>query len=135
MTKKELIAAVAEETELSKKNVEMIFSAIFDAIKNALANEDKIAIKGFGTFSVKQRAARTGRHPATGESLKIPARTVPFFSAGSDLKNVVANGAPKKAAKKSTKKAAKKTTKKETTKKTTKKASTKKTTKKGGKKK
>ena len=106
MTKKELIAAVAEETELSKKNVELTFSAIFETIKDALAREDKIAIKGFGTFSVKQRAARTGRHPAIGETLKIPARTVPFFSAGSDLKSVVASGTPKKAAKKATKKAA-----------------------------
>ena len=96
MTKKELISTVAEQTELSKKNVEAAFSAIFEAIKDALSQKDKIAIKGFGTFSVKERAARTGRHPATGETLKIPARTVPFFSSGSDLKDVVANPKKKK---------------------------------------
>ena len=125
MTKKELIAAVAEQTELSKKNVESAFSAIFDTVKDALSSGDKIAIKGFGTFSVKERAPRTGRHPATGETLQIPARKVPFFGAGSDLKDVVANpkkkkkkAAPKKAAAKKAapkKAAAKKAAPKKTT--------------------
>lgn len=123
MTKKELIGTVAEQTELSKKNVEAAFTAIFETIKDALARKDKIAIKGFGTFSVKQRAARTGRHPATGETLQIPARNVPFFSAGSDLKDVVANPKKRKAAPKKAKKAA---PKKAAPKKSSKKSSSKK---------
>jgi DNA-binding protein HU-beta len=100
MNKKELISSVAEKTGLSKKDVESAFSHIFETIKEVLADKDagaekkKIAIKGFGTFSVKERAAKKGRHPKTGESLQIPARSVPYFSAGSELKEVIAN--PKK---------------------------------------
>mgnify|MGYP000161829141 CR=1 FL=1 len=126
MNKKELISAVAKDTELSKKAVEQAFTSIFKTIKDALGRRERIAIKGFGTFSVKDRAAKTGRHPKTGDMLQIPARTVPSFSAGSDLKSVVAeSGKPKK---KSTKKKA--TKKKATKKKATKKATAKKATKK-----
>lgn len=103
MNKKELIAAVSTETGLTKKDIEVTFSALFDAIKGALGDRDRVAIKGFGSFSTKDRAPKTGRHPKTGEILQIPARTVPVFNAGSDLKEVVAN--PKKAKKKSAKKA------------------------------
>ncbi|HAA57988.1 MAG TPA: DNA-binding protein [Myxococcales bacterium] len=99
MNKKELIAAVSTETGLTKKDIEVTFSALFDAIKGALGERDRVAIKGFGSFSTKDRAPKTGRHPKTGEILQIPARTVPVFNAGSDLKEVVAN--PKKAKKKS----------------------------------
>ncbi len=127
MNKKELISAVAESTSLSKKDVESAFGAIFDTIKSVLADREKISIKGFGTFSVKDRKAKTGRHPRTGKTLQIPARTVPVFKAGSQLKEVVAGA--KKTKKKATKKKAtkKKTTKKKTTKKkATKKKATKK---------
>ena len=96
MNKKELISAVAEETELTKKDVEIVFSAIFNTIKEALGRKDRIAIKGFGSFSTKERAAKAGRHPKTGEVLQIPARTVPAFSAGSNLKEVVAQKTTKK---------------------------------------
>ena len=104
MNKKELIASVAEKTGLSKKDIEAAFTQIFETIKDALAGQDKIAIKGFGTFTVKSRAAKTGRHPKTGQELQIPARNVPVFSAGSELKDVVAN--PKKAKKAAAPKAA-----------------------------
>ena len=93
MTKKELIGTVAQSTGLSKKDVETVFKSIFETIKNSLSEGGegaRIAIKGFGTFSVKRRAARTGRHPATKELLEIPERTVPFFSAGTELKAAVA---------------------------------------------
>lgn len=118
MNKKELISAVAEATELSKKDVESAFGAIFETIKNVLAQREKISIKGFGTFSVKDRKAKTGRHPRTGKTLKIPARTVPVFKAGSQLKDVV-GGKKRRTKKKATKKKAtkKKATKKKTTKK------------------
>ncbi len=104
MNKKELISAVAEQTKLTKKDVEIVFSAIFNNIKEALGRRERIAIKGFGSFSTKERAAKAGRHPKTGEVLQIPARTVPAFNAGSELKEIVSR---KKAAKKSTKKTSK----------------------------
>ena len=106
MNKKELIGKVADKTGLSKKDVEASFTQIFETIKEALGQEMKIAIKGFGTFSVKKRAEKKGRHPKTGEELLISARSVPAFSAGSDLKEVVAN--PKKAGAKAPAKAEKK---------------------------
>ena len=128
MTKKELIGTVAQSTGLSKKDVETVFKSIFETIKNSLSEGGegaRIAIKGFGTFSVKRRAARTGRHPATKELLEIPERTVPFFSAGTELKAAVAEaGEPKKKKKKATTKKKTTTTKKKTT--TTKKKTTKK---------
>ena len=129
MNKKELISEVADQTGLTKKDVEQIFTSIFNTIKDTLGRGDRIAIKGFGSFSTKRRAAKTGRHPKTGEELKIPARTVPAFSAGSDLKDVVAN--PRKRRKKPAKKApAKKTTARKSTAKktTTRKSTAKKTT-------
>lgn len=139
MNKKELISAVAEQTDLTKKDVEVIFTSIFNTIKDALGRRDRIAIKGFGSFSTKNRAAKTGRHPKTGAVLEIPARVVPAFSAGSDLKDIVANPKKRKKAapKKATKKAApkKSSAKKASTKKaSTKKASTKKSSKKKSKK-
>ena len=90
MNKRELIAAVVDKTELSKKDVEKVFKEVFQTIKEAMAARDKVAIKGFGTFASKQRAAKTGRHPKTGKKIKIPARVVPAFTAGSDLKEAVA---------------------------------------------
>ncbi len=106
MNKKELIGKVADKTGLSKKDVEASFTQIFETIKEALGQEMKIAIKGFGTFSVKKRAEKKGRHPKTGEELLISARSVPAFSAGSDLKDVVANPKKKAAPAKTEKKAA-----------------------------
>lgn len=106
MNKKELIGKVADKTGLSKKDVEASFTQIFETIKEALGQEMKIAIKGFGTFSVKKRAEKKGRHPKTGEELLISARSVPAFSAGSDLKDVVANPKKKAAPAKAEKKAA-----------------------------
>jgi DNA-binding protein HU-beta len=98
MNKKALISAVAEQTGLSKKDVESAFGAIFQKIKNVLAEGHKISIKGFGTFSIKERKAKTGRHPKTGQTLQIPAREVPVFKAGSQLKDVIAQTKEKTAA-------------------------------------
>ena len=89
MNKTELVAAVAAKAELSKKDAEAAVAATFDAITAALAEGDKVALVGFGTFEVKTRAARTGKNPRTGEAIEIPAAKVPSFKAGAALKNAV----------------------------------------------
>lgn len=89
MNKTELVAAVAAKAELSKKDAEAAVAAVFDSIKDALAEDDKVALIGFGTFSVKTRAARTGLNPRTKETIEIPETKVPTFKAGAALKDAV----------------------------------------------
>lgn len=89
MNKTELVAAVATKADLSKKDAEAAVKAVIDAVTEALADGDKVALVGFGTFEVKTRAARTGKNPRTGESISIPASKVPSFKAGAALKNAV----------------------------------------------
>ncbi len=89
MNKTELVAAVAAKAELSKKDAEAAVNAVFDSVKDALAEGDKVSLIGFGTFSVKTRAARTGLNPRTKETIEIPASKVPAFKAGSALKDAV----------------------------------------------
>ena len=86
MNKTELVAAVAAKAELSKKDAEAAVNAVFDSVKDALAEGDKVSLIGFGTFSVKTRAARTGLNPRTKETIEIPESKVPAFKAGSALK-------------------------------------------------
>ena len=89
MNKTELIAAVAEKAELSKKDAEAAITATFEAITEALQQEEKVQLVGFGSFEVKKRAARIGRNPKTKESIEIPASVVPVFKAGKALKDSV----------------------------------------------
>lgn len=89
MNKTELVAAVAAKAELSKKDAEGAVNAVFDSVKDALAEGDKVSLIGFGTFSVKTRAARTGLNPRTKETIEIPESKVPAFKAGSALKDAV----------------------------------------------
>ena len=89
MNKTELVAAVAAKAELSKKEAEAAVNAVFDSVKDALAEGDKVSLIGFGTFSVKTRAARTGLNPRTKETIEIPESKVPAFKAGSALKDAV----------------------------------------------
>ena len=91
MNKTELVAAVAAKAELSKKDAEAAVNAVFDSVKDALAEGDKVSLIGFGTFSVKTRAARTGLNPRTKETIEIPESKVPAFKAGKALKDVVNN--------------------------------------------
>lgn len=90
MNKTELIATVAESTNLSKKDSEAAVSAVIDAITAALTQNERVQLVGFGTFEVKSRAARTGRNPKTKEPITIPASKVPVFKAGKALKDAVA---------------------------------------------
>ncbi len=89
MNKTELVAAVAAKAELSKKEAEAAVAATLDAITEALVEGDKVALVGFGTFSVKERAARTGINPLTKESIEIAASKAPAFKAGKALKDAV----------------------------------------------
>ena len=89
MNKTELIAAVAEKTDLSKKDADAAVSAVLGAITDALKAGDKIQLVGFGTFEIRDRAARKGLNPATGESIDIAACKVPAFKAGKSLKDLV----------------------------------------------
>lgn len=89
MNKTELVAAVAAKAELSKKDAGAAVNAVFDSVKDALAEGDKVSLIGFGTFSVKTRAARTGLNPRTKETIEIPESKVPAFKAGSALKDAV----------------------------------------------
>jgi len=86
MNKSDLIAKVAESTELSKKDVTNVVEAVFDAIAEALQNGDKVQLVGFGNFEVRERTARKGRNPQTGEEIDIPASKVPAFKPGKALK-------------------------------------------------
>lgn len=89
MNKTELIEVVSKETELKKKDAEAAVNAVLTAFENALVAGDKIQLIGFGTFDVKQKPAREGRNPATGETIKIPASKQVRFTAGKTLKNKV----------------------------------------------
>ena len=89
MNKAELIAAVAAAAEISKKDAEIAVSATLDTITNALKEGDKVQLVGFGSFEVKNRAARTGRNPRTKESMVIPATRVPTFKASKALRDTI----------------------------------------------
>ena len=90
MNKTELIAAVAEKADLSKKDAEAAVTVAIDAITAALSQQEKVQLVGFGSFEVKTRAERVGRNPKTKETIKIPASKTPVFKAGKALKDAVA---------------------------------------------
>lgn len=89
MNKAELVSAVAEKADISKKDAEKAVKAVFDVIEESLAQNEKVQLVGFGTFEVKDRAERTGRNPQTKETIVIPAAKVPGFKAGKALKDAV----------------------------------------------
>ena len=87
--KQDVIAKVVEATDLTKKDATASVNAVFDTIKNYLAEDEKVQLIGFGTFDVRERAARQGRNPQTGEAIEIAASKVPGFKAGKALKEAV----------------------------------------------
>ncbi|CAM3449388.1 HU family DNA-binding protein [Hydrogenibacillus schlegelii] len=89
MNKQEFIAAVAERTQMTKKDVEAVLNAVLDEITEALKRGERVQFVGFGTFETRKREARTGRNPQTGEEIRIAASVVPVFKAGNKLKEAV----------------------------------------------
>ena len=89
MNKGELIAKIAEESKLTKKAAEAALDAFMSSVEGALAKGEKVQLVGFGTFEVRQRAARKGRNPQTKAEIKIPASKAPVFKAGKALKDAV----------------------------------------------
>ncbi len=88
MNKGELVSKIAGDTGITKTQAESVFNCLIHTISSAIKKE-KVTIVGFGTFSVAKRKARTGRNPQTGAAIKIPARRVPKFTPGSELKKAV----------------------------------------------
>ena len=90
MTKSELIQRLAKQNpHLYERDVERIVATIFEGISSALANGDRVELRGFGALSVKARDARIGRNPRTGETVNVSRKFVPFFKAGKDLRNLL----------------------------------------------
>ena len=89
MNKTELIAAIAEKAEVSKKDSEKALKAFIDVVTEQLKKDDKVQLVGFGTFEVSKRAAREGRNPQTGQTMKIDACKAPKFKAGKALKDAI----------------------------------------------
>ena len=98
MNKKELVDVLAKKADVSKKDAGAVLDAFADAVTAELAKKEKVTLVGFGTFETRDRAARTGRNPQTGETLKIAASVVPAFKPGKALKDAV--NKPKKGKKK-----------------------------------
>ncbi len=89
ITKDALVDAIAEKTDITKKEVAMVIEAFTDTVTSALQARNKVTMTGFGTFSTSDRAAREGRNPATGETIQIAATTVAKFKVGKSLKEAV----------------------------------------------
>ncbi|WP_423821271.1 HU family DNA-binding protein [Salinisphaera sp. SPP-AMP-43] len=89
MNKTELVDAVAADADLSKADASRAVDAMIDSVTDALKKGDKVSLVGFGVFSVRERAARQGRNPKTGQSIEIPAGKTPGFKAGKALKDAV----------------------------------------------
>jgi integration host factor subunit beta len=89
MTKAELVERVAEKIDLTKKQTEAIVNILLSSITEALGKGDKVELRGFGSFRIRERNPREGRNPKTGETVSIPAKKVPFFKAGKELREMV----------------------------------------------
>ena len=92
MTKADLIEEVSRVVEMTRKESEVIVEAIFDSIVRSLRSDDKIEIRGFGSFRTRQRQSRVGRNPKTGTRVEVPAKKIPYFKPSKELKDVVNAG-------------------------------------------
>ena len=89
MTKADLIDEVAKSSELSKKDAEVIVQTVLDGIVDSLKTGEKVELRGFGSFRLRERASREGRNPKTGEKVFVPAKRVPYFKPGKELKDLI----------------------------------------------
>ncbi|MFQ5913324.1 MAG: HU family DNA-binding protein [Nitrospinota bacterium] len=89
MTKAELVEKVSEQIHLTKKETERVVNIVFGCVVDALRQDDKVELRGFGSFRVRHREPRNGRNPKSGTTVQIPAKKVPFFKAGKELRELV----------------------------------------------
>ncbi|MDA2927330.1 integration host factor subunit beta [Acidobacteria bacterium AH-259-G07] len=89
MTKADLIDEVARNSDLSKKDAEVIVQTVLDSIVESLKTGEKVELRGFGSFRLRERASREGRNPKTGEKVFVPAKKVPYFKPGKELKELI----------------------------------------------
>ncbi len=92
MTKAELVEEVARAAELNKRDAEVIVETVFDSIISALQKGEKVELRGFGSFRTRERGPRRGRNPKTGEPVDVPAKRVPYFKPGKELKEYFTEG-------------------------------------------
>ncbi len=91
MTKADLVDQVSKNMDISKKHTEIIVNTVLESISDALQNGEKVELRGFGSFKIRERKARIGRNPKTGEKVDIPAKKIPFFKPGKELRDIVNN--------------------------------------------
>lgn len=97
MTRAELVEHVTKASSLSKKHAEIVVNTVFDAIIEALRADEKIELRGFGSFRIRRRKSRVGRNPKTGERVDVPAKRIPYFKPGKELKELINNEAGEQA--------------------------------------
>ncbi len=89
MTKAELVERVANQINLTKKQTEVVVNTVFSSITDSLAEGKKVELRGFGSFRIRERNARVGRNPKSGQKVDVPSKKVPFFKAGKELRQLV----------------------------------------------
>ena len=89
MTKAELVEEVARTTQLTKKHAELIVNTVFESIVSSLREGEKIELRGFGSFRIRDRGPRIGRNPKTGDKVEVPPKKIPYFKPGKDLKELL----------------------------------------------
>ncbi len=99
MTKAELVEKVANQINLTKKQTEVVVNTVFSSITDSLAEGKKVELRGFGSFRIRQRNARVGRNPKSGQKVDVPSKKVPFFKAGKELRELVDERETQEAAK------------------------------------
>ena len=92
MTKADLVEEVVRVSKVSKKHAEIIVNTVFSSIIDALQNDDKIELRGFGSFRVRRRRSRQGRNPKTGDQVEVPEKRIPYFKPGKELKDLINDG-------------------------------------------
>jgi integration host factor subunit beta len=94
MTKADLVEEVVQAAEVSKKDAEAIVDTVFNSIVEALRRDDKIELRGFGSFRVRRRRSRHGRNPKTGDRVEVPEKRIPYFKPGKELKDLINGDGP-----------------------------------------
>ena len=94
MTKAELVSEVVNSTNTTRQEADVIVDTVLDSIVSSLTKGEKVELRGFGSFRTRQRPARQGRNPRSGEMVEVPSKTIPFFKASTQLRDAVGNSPP-----------------------------------------